>query len=259
MKLHGYALLKLSQLLCSDETAEFRLPYKDDLQQLLPGCLQIAQQADLLQDRLRKVLGFVDNEHDGAVLLAAPDEKILQSIDQFDLRLALCLQAKVRTDGVQELFGGQHSMGDYGNVHIVPEPGKCGTAEHRLARAHLPCDEREALSLRHRVDQTGKRLAMLCARVVKAGVWRSRERVCLKPEMVQVHCIVCPETSVRSPQAAPSTRTRSRAPYQRPKLCPGTGTAGCQSDSQPMPARWAAHRPRHLRQATRLPGRRLRK
>src|SRR5205807_7636287 len=81
----------------------FRLPYQDDLQQLMLGSFKIGKQADLFECLCRKMMGFIDDKHRGEPFQTAIDNKVAKVEQQLTFVFSSGGQAEIADDVLQKL------------------------------------------------------------------------------------------------------------------------------------------------------------
>ena len=135
------ALIDLAHLRELEVRPEFRLPDENDVQQLL-AALEIRQDPDLLQQRQRKVLGVVDDEHGERLQRHQAVEEFVERICKIGPRRApqpsaLHIvdrhHAEVDQHGREQILARQERIGNEGAQRLPVELVQHGAAERGLA------------------------------------------------------------------------------------------------------------------------------
>ena len=149
---HGDALAQLPQARAVQAVAQFRLAEQDDLQQLAVVGLDVGEQADLFEQFLGQILRLVNDEHGFPALPGLFQQKFADGRDassrsrpRFAGRIPLRWPSSIhpRSHRVQNDRGGKMA------VELLQH----GSAQRRLARAHLAGELDEALALADAVQQ----------------------------------------------------------------------------------------------------------
>src|SRR5271165_2797463 len=178
MTAQGDPLLQLPQLERVELLVQFRLSGEHDLQELLPGRLQIGQQPYLFQQFPRQVVRFIHHQQGSQFLPVPRQEERVQRQQDFILRLARYRQSKIPRDIAEKLQRRQAGIEDQreGNVALLQQP-KQGTQHQGLAGTDFPAQDHESLVRRHAVVQRRQCFVVPRRRKQKRRIGRDLERI----------------------------------------------------------------------------------
>src|SRR2546423_12044622 len=81
-----YTLIQLADFGRSQQPLQVQLSDQDDLQQLFLVCLEIRQNSNLLEDRQREVLRFINYEHGVRFQRNQTEQQVVERFDQILFR-----------------------------------------------------------------------------------------------------------------------------------------------------------------------------
>src|SRR5207247_745746 len=123
---------------------ELRLADEQDLEQLLPGRLEVRQESDLLQGFRRQVLRLVDDEY-GAEALAPPvAEEAIEGAQALGGANAVGGQTEVPQHGLEDAVERQRRVEDQRGGSPGVEAFEQRMEQRRLAGAHLAGQDEKA-------------------------------------------------------------------------------------------------------------------
>jgi len=170
----GDPLGELAEVAAGEQVAEFRLPYEDDLQQLLFVGLEIREQPQLLQDVDTEVLGLFDDENGPAAAGVGVEQGIVDEVDKhLHARFALAVgDPEFVADRGKKLGDRQFRIEEEGDISIPGDLFQQEAAEGGLPRAHITSQQDEAAVAPDAVQEMGEGLLVTPAHVEVAGVRR---------------------------------------------------------------------------------------
>ena len=171
------------------------LPGQDDPEHLLLRRLDAGQQADLLENPVRQVLGLVDDQEHlaaGGVLL---DEELVERRDQLGLAHLERRETELDQYGLQELDRRHLGLRDLGDDDVLLELAQEGLEQRRLAGADLAGDHDEAVGEPDRRLHVRLGARMVFRQVQECRVRAQPERQFGQLEMFQVHVVLQASTA----------------------------------------------------------------
>jgi hypothetical protein len=116
---HGDPLAQLSDFVPFQNVHEFRLSRQDDLYQLLPICLQVRNQPNLLEHRCFEILCLIDDEDDGAALGILLEKKQVERIEGGRAVGHRRWNAEFSVDGLKKLRWRKGGIEDQGRTMMI--------------------------------------------------------------------------------------------------------------------------------------------
>src|ERR1051326_2812136 len=157
-----------------DARFELRLSDEQHREQILIVELEVRQQADLVERRLRgDELRLVDDQHRLAAAFVQLEELGVDLVEQVVAEAAR-LEAEAARNRSEKLRRGEARVDQQHDRAGVAEAVDQRAGERRLSRADV-ADEQRQLLLLDRVLEPRQRLAVLRALVQKRGIWRLPE------------------------------------------------------------------------------------
>src|SRR5581483_11714596 len=98
---------------------ELRLTRQDNLQQLASAGLHVAQHTNFFEHVPAQVVGFVHDQHRGSPAVCLLQEKLVQSVQDVGLRLAIAPQIQIVGDHVEELIGREAGTKDERELDVL--------------------------------------------------------------------------------------------------------------------------------------------
>ena len=186
---NGDALAQVLQFGLVKMFAEFGLAHEDDLEELAIVGFQVGQEADLLEQFVGHVLGFIDNEDGIFFLVDQAEEELVEKCGGFEAVEieAFYAEAKFHGDGFDEAVAIEHGVENEGGFPIWAELFEHGAADGSFAGADLAGELDEPLPFANAVEEMVIGFAVLWAEEKKARVWRDIERRFVQAIVLQIH------------------------------------------------------------------------
>jgi len=113
-------LLQLAQVGLIQLAIQFRLAGEDDLQELAQTrILQVAEQADLLQNVPIEIVRLVDDQNRRTPFLGLLDEQLIQGEEDFGLGLSRAAKVQIVGDHFEELLDVDAGIEKEGEFHVL--------------------------------------------------------------------------------------------------------------------------------------------
>jgi hypothetical protein len=165
------ALAQLAHPRPAQRLLQLRLPDEEDLQERAPARLEIGEDAQLLQCRLRQRLRLVDDEDDALQVIPRVQQRLLEIAQHELLALALERLPQGRRDGGGDALRLQVRRRDArGGDRLVRELCEQRLDQQRLAGADVARDDDESLRLLEPVTQVRHGALVRAARVQEAQI-----------------------------------------------------------------------------------------
>ena len=185
----GNTLGQLSKILPTQGRAQFRLPDEDDLQQLFTCCLEVRQEADLLEHIDRERLRLVNDENGASALVVIFEQLLIQRVCQCleSRTLLLVGHSQFIANRRHKLQWRQLRIENQREIDILRHLFEQGTNERGLPCADLPGELHEAPTLLEAKQQVRQRLLVGLAEIHVSGIRSNAEGSFLQPEIGFVH------------------------------------------------------------------------
>ena len=163
---------------------------EDDLQQLRGGCLQVGEQAYLLEYLGGQLLRLVDDDHDSPTFRMARQQIVVKYIDQLLDAAAGRLrhrQAQFVADALHQFQRRNPRVQDERHVGVVRHLRQQAAHHGGLAGTHFARQLHEATRMRNAIQQVRQGLRMAVTQEEVPRVWRDGERWLGQPEKRGIH------------------------------------------------------------------------
>ena len=185
---HRHALIDLAHLELLQTRLQFGLADEDDLEQAASR-FELGQRADLLEERLREMLGLVDDQHREGVDRFQRGQELVELIAQIRSRRAGQSPAtqivhrdltEVHEQHPQQVFTRQVRIGDERGEGLAIELIERRTAQRGLPRPHLAGKDDDALAAADAREQIVEHRAVSRALIQRAWIGGETERLGLE-------------------------------------------------------------------------------
>jgi len=152
------ALPDLPHVLCAEPLIQLGLCQDDDLDQLRPARLEVGHQPQLLDDLVLHPVRVVEEQHDVAALLQAPDQVLVERVQKGPLARLRGADSQLPRQFLEQHVIPVMGVRDEDRLYPFVEPPHRLPGQMGLPHAPLADDNDVALSFPDAVEHGGQRL-----------------------------------------------------------------------------------------------------